>query len=332
MKYIPYDKLSGVPHIVVDGAAQADTVLTLSHWPHSGSPAEFRADTSTEIVLNYLASPGADKRYAPKVRAVTNDHFDEDGLCAMWAMLNPKRALELRDPLVDVAAAGDFHTYRRPQAAKVVFTIRSYADPQHSPVAERLQLEEGACSTCYPALLPLLESFLTDTDRYGPYWSDEWAAMLRSKTLMVTGQVELQEFRAVDLAVVQTPELLHPMVLHNETQRLRILTALPGGQYELRYRYETWVQFASRPVKPRVDLAPLLPRLQEMEQAPVLWTFDGLSQEVPALRPLGADLQPAPSSLKLEKLVNLLTAYYEWGQTKPELQWNPYDEPTVSDQ
>jgi hypothetical protein len=42
MKYLPYTKLSGVPNIIVDGAAQEDTVLTLSHWPSSSSPVEFR--------------------------------------------------------------------------------------------------------------------------------------------------------------------------------------------------------------------------------------------------------------------------------------------------
>ena len=61
MKYVPYSDLSGVPNIIVDGAAQEDTVLTLSHWPGSGSPPEFRADTSTEMVLNYLADKKARK-------------------------------------------------------------------------------------------------------------------------------------------------------------------------------------------------------------------------------------------------------------------------------
>ena len=139
MKYVPDSQLSGVPNVIVDGAGQEDTVLTLSHWPGSGSPAEFRADTSTEMVLNYLSTSGAREQYAPKVRAVSNNHFDEDGLCSVWAMLNPKQALKLRQLLVDVATAGDFDTYRRPQAAKVVFTIRSHADPETSPVADKLE-------------------------------------------------------------------------------------------------------------------------------------------------------------------------------------------------
>jgi hypothetical protein len=323
VKYVPYPKLSGKPNIIVDGAAQEDTVLTLSHWPGSGSPAEFRADTSTEIVLKYLATPGAKKQHAPKVRVVSNNHFDEDGLCAVWAMLHPKRAEQRRELLVDVATAGDFNTYRRPQAAKVVFTIRSYADPKTSLVADKLDSDDGTGSARYQALLPLLEDFMDETDRYGPWWSDEWSAMLKSKTAMVMGEVELREVPHVDLAVAEAPEMLHAMVLYNNTERLRVLTALPGGYYCLRYRYESWVQFASRPVMPRVDLSPLLPRLQELEQEQVQWTYDGNEATTPALRPVSIDGQPGPSSLSLETLLDELVAFYEQEQDNPALQWDP---------
>ncbi len=324
MKYVPYTELSGVPNVIVDGAAQEDTVLTLSHWPGSGSPPEFRADTSTEIVLNYLTTPGAREQYAPNVKAVSNNHFDEEGLCSVWAMLHPKLARKKRDLLVDVATAGDFNIYRRPQAAKVVFTIRSYIDPDISPVAGELQGDDGTGSARYEALLPLLRDFLDDTDRYGPWWDTEWAAMLHSKTAMVMGQIELHEIPRVDLAVAEAPEPLHPMVLYNSTERLRVLTALPGGYYCLRYRYETWVQFASRQVMPRVDLAPLLPRLQELEQREVTWTFDGNADTTPALQPLGSDGRPASSSLDLETLLDELVTYYEREQDNPALQWDPH--------
>jgi hypothetical protein len=324
MKYVPYSKLSGMPNIIVDGAAQEDTLLTLSHWPGSGSPSEFRADTSTEIVLNYLEDSEAKKRYAPKVRAVSNNHFDEDGLCAVWAMLHPKEALSVKTLLVDVARAGDFNTYRRPQAAKVVFTIQSYANPETSPVAKKLTGGDDSGSACYQALLPVLEDFFDDSEMYGAYWYSEWEAMLKSKTAMVMGQVELHEVPHVDLAVAQASDPLHPMVLYNNTERLRVLTALPGGFYCLRCRYETWVQFASRPVMPRIDLGPLAVRLNELEQREAQWHYEGNALITPRLQPLGPDGQPAASSLSLEALTDELIAYYEQEQENPALQWDPY--------
>lgn len=330
MQYVPYTKLGGVPNIIVDGAAQADTVLTLSHWPGSGTPAEFLADTSTETVMNYLTTPGSKNQYAPKVRAVSSNHFDEDGLCSTWAMLNPKAALEWRDLVVDVATAGDFETYRRPQAAKVVFTIRSYADPETSPLATELVGDDDTGSRKYKALLPVLESMLDETESYGSHWDEQWGVMLKSKTSMVIGEVELREIPHVDLAVATAPEPLHPMVLYNNTERLRVLTALPGGYYQLRYRYETWVQFASRAVMPRVDLNPLLPRLQELEQEDVQWQFGGNEGTTPDLRPVGPDNQYGASSLGLEELVEELVMFFEREQHNPALHWNPYTSEAVA--
>jgi hypothetical protein len=239
-------------------------------------------------------------------------------------MLNPEGALEWRDLLVDVATAGDFGTYRRPQAAKISFTIWSYADPERSPIADQLVGDDGRGSSQYEALLPVLESMLDDTESFGPYWGDEWAVMLKSKTAMVMGEVELREIPHVDLAVATTPEPLHRMVLYKSTERLRVLTALPGGHYRLRYRYESWVQVASQDVMPRVDLNPLLPRLQELEQEAVQWRFGGNDWSTPDLEPIGSDGQPAASSLTLEELVDELVAYYEREQENPALQWNPY--------
>jgi hypothetical protein len=239
-------------------------------------------------------------------------------------MLNPKRIERYRDLLIDAATAGDFSTYRRPQAAKIVFTIRSYADPEHSPISKELKADDGSGSSSYQALLPLLESFMEDTELYGPYWDGEWSAMLKSKTAMVMGEVELHEIPHVDLAVAQSPELLHPMVLYNQTERLRVLTATPGGYFCLRYRYESWVQFASRPVMPRVDLGPFVTRLQEQEREQVEWSFDGNAAITPRFQPLGPDGQPAPSSLSLERLLDELVEFYEEEQTNPALQWDPF--------
>ena len=54
--------------------------------------------------------------------------------------------------------------------------------------------------------------------------------------------------------------------VHPRADSMRVLTALPDGTLTLRHRYETWVDYASRPLPARVDLAPLLPVLQEMER------------------------------------------------------------------
>ena len=82
MDYITYDALKDQPNIIVDGSGNPSTVLVLSHWPHSGTPSEFKADTSTEIVLNFLQS-NRRSEFEATAQTVSNNHFDEDGLMSV---------------------------------------------------------------------------------------------------------------------------------------------------------------------------------------------------------------------------------------------------------
>ena len=130
MRYLPYARAKTVPNVIVDGARNDGTVLTLSHWPKSGSPGELKGDTSTVIVFNYLDSP----RFHVDVDVASNDHFDEDGLVGLFAMLNPDLAQRHRDLLVDVAQAGDFGLFARRHAARIAFVLSAYADSESSPL------------------------------------------------------------------------------------------------------------------------------------------------------------------------------------------------------
>ena len=85
--FVPAEDLGGVPHVVVDGARLPATALSLSHWPDAGTPPGLAADTSAEIVNRYLRAGAS----GPEVAAVTNNHFDEDGLFGIWMLLDAPR-------------------------------------------------------------------------------------------------------------------------------------------------------------------------------------------------------------------------------------------------
>jgi hypothetical protein len=87
---------------------------------------------------------------------------------------------------------------------------------------------------------------------------------------------------------------------------MRILTALPDGTVTVTYRYETWVDYASRPLSPRVDLGPVAERLQREERDAVRWLFEGVQVIMPRLMAAGPDGAPAPSSVPPERVVELL--------------------------
>ena len=158
MRYLPFAAASSEPNVIVDGTANDRTLITLSHWRRSGTPADLMADTSTAIVFNYLDRP--DLHVAADV--VSNNHFDEDGLVGIYALLEPEAAASRRDLLIDVAQAGDFGVFRSRRAARIAFAISAHADPARSPFPRPLfdrpapQVEEGL----YRALLDVLPRLL----------------------------------------------------------------------------------------------------------------------------------------------------------------------------
>ena len=109
LPFEPYELLNGRPHVMVDGAAREGSVLTLSHWPQSPTAAFLARDVSAAIVLEYVRlslegvpntvhgpQGGAGRSALARGRAaeaVTNDHFDEDGLMSVLALVDPKVAM-----------------------------------------------------------------------------------------------------------------------------------------------------------------------------------------------------------------------------------------------
>ena len=134
MHFLPYPQTVSVPNIIVDGPRNASTVLALSHWAGSGTPQELRADTSTEIVFRYIDRP--DLRV--EAEAVSNNHFDEDGLLGIFALLDPASGERYRDLLIDASRAGDFDVYRRRDAARIAFVLGAYSDSDTSPLPARI--------------------------------------------------------------------------------------------------------------------------------------------------------------------------------------------------
>ena len=330
MRFLPYAQASSVPNVIVDGARTENTVLTLSHWPKSGTPAELKGDTSTAIVFNYLDSP----QFHVEADVVSNNHFDEDGLVGIFALLEPAMAEHHRDMLADVAQAGDFGIFSRRQAARIAFTLSAHVDRDTSPLPKRLfELPYSElASELYVRLLDVLPRLLTSVDDYRSLWESEDARLTASEELIENGLITIDERPDLDLAVVRMPEDLtrhrvhrftqprlaecHPFALHNRTACTRLLV-LQGCRVELQYRYEGWVQMASRRPAPRVDLSGLANELNHEEGPEGRWVFDGVDQITPRLHLEGSPATSVPPEAIVRRVEHHL-------RTGPSA-WNPYD-------
>ena len=306
--FVPAEDLGGVPHVVVDGARLPATALSLSHWPDAGTPPGLAADTSAEIVDRYLRAGAS----GPEVAAVTNNHFDEDGLFGIWMLLaRPAEDAPERRLAVAAAEAGDFGTWTDPWAARAAIAAMAMAERGTTPFPEVGRALTGAggrdpAGALYLAILPRVGGLLADPDRYRFLWEPEWARVEADAALIDAGGATVEDHPGADLAIVRAPRPLHDMAVHPRADSMRVLTALPDGTLTLRHRYETWVDYASRPLPARVDLAPLLPVLQELEREPGTWRFDGVEPIRPRLYLSDPRGRPSPSSLGAERLADLL--------------------------
>ena len=315
--------------MIADGAALPSTVLTLSHWPASPTPAALAEDTSARIAFRYLE----DARRWPAAEAVSNDHFDQDGLVAVYALVSPDEARARQVVLEDVAAAGDFATFAQRHSARVSFALAALADPERSPLGAGFieALHGERCAGLYEELLGRLPELVDHIEAHRPLWEEEDATLAAGEAALAAGDIAIDEVPDLDLAVVSIPACCgaalatrfgsrqdaacHPAAIHNVTKALRILVA-HGRRYELVYRYESWVKYTSRRPLPRVDLAPLAAQLQDEERNGARWSFDGVAALVPALRLADgheSDIPPA----RLRQLVERYLA------TAPPA-WDPY--------
>jgi hypothetical protein len=317
MRFLPYALARTVPNVIVDGAGTENTVLTLSHWPKSGTPAELKADTSAAIVFNYLDSP----RFHVGAGAVSNNHFDEDGLVGILALLEPALAERHRDRLVDISRAGDFGVFTSRESARIVFTLLACADAERSPLPPRIFALPHAdlTSELYLRLLDVLPLLLTNPEDYRSLWEAEDARLTASEELIERRVVAIEERLDLDLAIVRTPEDLtepHSFALHNRTPCTRLLL-VRGGRVDFRYRYESWVQMASRRPTPRVDLSGLSDEMNHEEESEGHWIFDGVDEITPRLHLKGHPTTSIPA----ETIVRRLEHHLRAGPPA----WDPYD-------
>lgn len=125
--------------ITVDGAFGAPG-LELSHWPGNRTPDELRHALSTGIALAFVALPEARRaELAAGCTAIVTNHYDTDGLCAAWSLLEPAQARARTEKLLAAAEAGDFFRHPSDAAFIVDALVSAYGDPARSPLAPRFE-------------------------------------------------------------------------------------------------------------------------------------------------------------------------------------------------
>ena len=275
------DALENTPKLSVDGTVPNS--VHFSHWEGNETPAELKADTSTEITLNLVSSPRCDE-YKQGIDVVTNNHFDCDGVLSCWVVLTGERALEHRDILISAAEAGDFSEHTSDDGVKVSIAIQGpdQSSPNNddgSPFAQMLAGREFATrvtdndALAYELIFPELERLLTNVNAYEPLWRDGWKNVANAIESFERGKSQVKEYPEARISVVTlAPELFNGSVPFTAISKFvrgeLYLIGVPtdgGWIYRLDYPYYSWAETVARPEIRRRDFSDALRELNAKE-------------------------------------------------------------------
>ncbi len=267
------EALDDVPKLSIDGTVSNS--IHFSHWQGNTTPPEVKADTSTEIALNLVASPNR-AALTNNIDLVTNNHFDADGVLSVWTVLNGERALEFRDLLISAAEAGDFSEHTSDDGVRVSIAIQGSDqaggdNDDASPLASFLAGEEVVDDArSYELVLPEVERLLRNVNAYESLWRDGWNNVAAALESFTRGESRVVEYPEPRLSLVTVaPDLVDPVMgiaKHARGELFLIATPANGGWfYRLDYPYYSWAETVARPPVARRDLANALAMLNEKE-------------------------------------------------------------------
>ncbi|MFN2578057.1 MAG: DUF6687 family protein [Pyrinomonadaceae bacterium] len=274
--------IAGTPKLSVDGTVE--NAIHFSHWKGNETTASVKADTSTEIVLNVVASPSRNE-LTKGIDLVTNNHFDTDGVLSVWTMLNGERATRLSDKLIAGAEAGDFSEFSSVDGVRSSILIQgsdSPIDKSGSPIARQLAGEEvNDEARAYDLVLPHVEDLLTNTSKYEALWRPSWVRIERALNSFAKDASRVDEDAPPRLSVVMlAPEVFGPdgfdpsrdaapftaISYHARGELFLIATPLEKGwAYRIDYPYYSWADTVVRPKIVRRELNGLMNELNELE-------------------------------------------------------------------
>ncbi len=277
--------LDSVRKLSVDGTVPNS--LHFSHWEGNRTPAEVKADTSTEIALNLVGSPRRNQ-LTEGVELVTNNHFDTDGVLSVWTMLAGESALDLRDKLIAAAEAGDFSEYSSPDGVRASIVIQGSdavipGEDKGSPLANHLA---GSAVTdearLYELVLPEVERVIARTDEYEFLWRDVWRRIEEALESFARGESRVEEDETTGLSIVTLAPGLYGPHCFNPTRDAVPFTAISanargrlyfiaipmstGWGYRVDYPYYSWAETVVRPRVERRDFTELVRRLNALEE------------------------------------------------------------------
>jgi hypothetical protein len=189
-----------------------ETDVELSHWRPNCTPARYRADTSTEMCLNFAADP-----LPGEWTLAVNNHADVDGILSVYSLLHSRHALAHRGTLVRASEMGDFWGWGELPAQRVFQGVTRLMNRAQS-ASRDTQTVYAEALDAIPALIGGTHPELAEVDqsleplRRGCDWVDRGIITRRETTARLTQYIVPQSIADDDMSrATAVPEFNEPI-------------------------------------------------------------------------------------------------------------------------
>lgn len=293
--------------------------LHLSHWPGNETPQELKADSSTEIIFTLLSHPDKDS-FLKGITTVSNNHYDVDGVLAVFALMYPELALPLKDRCIAVARTGDFAEFIDEDALKSCIALYALENRLLSPFAGELTAhpdEAERVTLLYHKAFGMIPEILANPDAFEPLWKTEYAQFEQGNSSFEKRESVFSNYDDCRLSVLESVHELHPCVVNSWSKHQTVLVVQKISALEHKYQlfYKTIGWFDTG--KPKVFARPGFESLaQELnlidDRKNGIWKVTGTSPELQydyRLEYVNAEGEAVASGLQVYEVENVVMDY-----------------------
>lgn len=258
--------------VSVDGA-WGQPGLNLSHWPGNATPPALKRDLSTGIALAFSRLRVEEQdELARGCTAIASNHYDTDGVCAVFALKHPERASALEDRLLATAAAGDFFALADERAYQTDLIVEGLADADRSPWRARFAGlgDHERHERVLREIVAGFDEILTgDLERYEELWRPGFERMRADRASFASAARDDILHLELCIATSREPRFAPGRhVLLGSTKADRVLAVherAGGATYRFVIGTRSWFDLVSQKPLPRPALADLAARLNDLE-------------------------------------------------------------------
>jgi hypothetical protein len=280
-----------------------------------------RADVSTQSVLKLWGRSDSAELLGDAI-AVSCDHYDVDGLLSVWSMTDPESVLQHVERVERTALTGDFDIYLDAGSMRSCLALSRLSEHQANEIMHQFAVRDTDLVTgeLFRRMLKDTVRCVTEPEAYRDAWAAEAGRIESGLRLLDRGKSHVNEVPDASLAYV-TGEPVHPWAANSRSECNLMAETTMDRRHRMHFRYESFVDLASRSTVPRIRGEMLAERLNRVERSG-RWMCEPPDTATPCLQLYTGAGAPSPSSLAYDEFLTQVINFAREAAVNSELRWH----------